>query len=117
MPLVTVTYQRDDGLTPQPVPLALHVVPVPHVPQVRSAQFAPGSGPHTREPHADVQVVDAEQTPTKLLQVLPTGHVPHCPPHPLSPHARPVQNGVHTHVPAEVHTDEPEHRPLGDGPQ
>jgi hypothetical protein len=34
----------------------------------------------------------------------PAGHVPHIPPHPLSPQVKPVQSGMQTHSPSMVQT-------------
>jgi hypothetical protein len=98
--------------------------PHPSSPQVRPVQ----SGVHTHEPpvHASMAAQTIPQPPQwfRLLLVLtqlppqsvrpaaqthapaashvrPDGHVPHEPPHPSSPHATPVQSGMHdaTHVP------------------
>jgi len=69
------------------------------------------SSPHT----APLQLQVTLPWHWPALQLSPSGHVPHEPPQPLSPHSRPVQLGVHTppgtHWPLALHVVWPVHVP------
>jgi hypothetical protein len=83
----------------KPVPAATHARTGPDVPPTR-LHFWPGAQPQLGMRPQGVSR-QLEQLPV-VSQTMGGVQVPQDPPHPLSPHVRPVQSGVHVQRPVVV---------------